>query len=151
MSLDTRGLVAALASHAAASGHFERVNGHEPKDRPTSGLTAGVWVQNLRPTRKSGLNSTSARVEFRVRIYTNMLAEPQDAIDPAVMGAVDALIAAYSADFDLGGRVRNVDLLGAEGNPLGGEAGYLNQAGVMMRVFDLTVPLIVNDAWPQVA
>lgn len=143
----------ALVSHAAALGHFERVNQHEPKAKNPAGqgMTAAVWLQSLAPIRSSGLAATSGRLEFTLRVYTSMLAEPQDAIDPRVLAAVDALLAAYSGDFDLGGTVRNVDLLGAHGTPLSARAGYLDQGGRLYRVMDVALPLIVNDLWNQEA
>lgn len=152
MSLDTKAILAAVQSHVAASGHFERVNGHEPKNAPGNGLTAAVWVQRVAPVAlASGLSATSALLLVNVRLYSNMLQEPQDAIDPNLVGAADALMAAYSSDFTLGGLVRNVDLLGQFGTSLSGEAGYLEQDRKLFRVMTLTVPLVINDAWEQVS
>lgn len=141
-----------VVSHALALGLFERVNTHEPKAKPGDGLTAAIWVQSIGPVPAgSGLSSTTARVVFHVRLYSNMLVEHQDEIDPTVMRAVDALFTAYSGDFELGGSVRNVDLLGQAGVPLSALAGYVNLSGGMYRVMEITLPLIVNDAWAQEA
>lgn len=150
MAIGIQALIDAAASHASASGHFERVQGHEPKSAPGNGLHCAVWVQDIGPVPLgSGLASTTARVVLMVRLYANMLREPQDGIDPALVGATDALLAAYSGDFDLGGNVRNVDLLGAHGEPLSAKAGYLNQDNRLYRVIDIVLPLIVNDVWDQ--
>jgi hypothetical protein len=150
MSLDVRGITNALVSHAMASGLFEVVNGHEPKSAPGNGLTAAVWVQDIGPQEGgSGLQSTTGRLAFTVRIYNGMLSEPRDDIDPNVLSAVDTLIAAYSGDFELGGLVRNVDLLGMSGTPLSARAGYLNQNNTLYRVMDINVPVIINDLWSQ--
>lgn len=152
MTLNTQAIVDAAQSHAMASGWFERVNGHEPKNAPGSGLSAAVWVQELRPSlRRSGLNRTSAVLTLNVRVYTSMLSEPQDAIDPTVMNAVDALMAAYSGDFNLGDADRTVDLLGSEGVPLSALAGYDQIDGKVYRIVTITLPVIVNDSWEQVA
>src|SRR5688500_8225689 len=114
MALAVADIINAAASHAAASGHFDQVNGHEPKRAPGLGLSASVYVSRLGFIReRSGLSSTSALLTLNVRCMTSMLAEPQDGIDPNLLGAVDALMAAYSGDFELGGAVANVDLLGA--------------------------------------
>jgi hypothetical protein len=152
MSLDTQGIIDAVASHAAASGFFERVNAHEPKNAPGNGVTGAVWVDRGGPAPgQSGLSSTSALLVLKFRVYTNMLAEPSDAIDPAVMNALDALVTAWSGDFELGGQVRNVDLLGASGVPLSWQAGYLSQDNRVYRVMDLTLPLVISDVWAQAA
>lgn len=141
----------AMVSHATASGHFQSVNQHEPKNSPGNGLRAALWAQTFRPARRSGLRSTSMRLEYRLRIYQNMLMEPQDAIDPTVLAAADAMFAAYSADFTLGGLIRQVDLLGSDGNPLSATAGYLAIDNKMNRVMDLTIPLVLNDVYDQEA
>lgn len=142
----------AALSHAQASGWFDRVLGHEPKNPPGDGLTLAVWVAAFAPLpARSGLNTTSARVELSARVYMPMLHEPQDEIDPTLLSAVDQLVADYSGDFTLGGLVSYVDLLGAHGEPLGGRMGYLEHSGQVFRVFGLTVPLVINNLWSQAA
>lgn len=150
----TRAVLDQVISHALATGCFERVSGHEPKQKnqASNGITCAVWAQLLAPVGEgSGLSVSSARLELTVRVYTNMLAEPQDDIDPRVLDAVDTLVAAYHADFDLGGEARFVDVFGAYGPGLEARAGYLNQSGVLYRVVDVRLPIIIDDCWPQAA
>ena len=148
--MDTQAFVDAVVSHNLASGRFERVNGHEPKSAPGNGLTAAVWADRLGPVAAaSGLAVTSARLVLMNRLYSPFIQEPQDAIDPNLLSAADVLMAAYSGDFELGGLIRDVDLLGGHGVPLEGQAGYLNQDSKLFRVFTITLPLVINDAWPQ--
>lgn len=145
-------IVEAVVSHAATSGWFERVNGHEPKNAPGHGLTAAVWMQRITPVAaQSGLAATSALLLLNVRVYASMLTEPQDAIDPNLTAATAALMGAYTGDFTLGGLVADVDLLGRHGTALAAEAGYLEQDRKMFRVYTVTVPLVVNDIWEQAA
>lgn len=151
MSLGLSALMNAITSHAAASGQFDRVAGSEPKNAPGKGISAAVWVDRVEPiARVSGLASSGALVVLNVRVYTSMLQDPPDMIDPNLVAAVDALITAYSGDFQLGGSVRNVDLLGAHSSGLGATAGYLEQDGKLFRVMTITLPLVVTDAWEQV-
>jgi hypothetical protein len=152
VSLDIRTILAAVESHALASGFFQAVNGHEPKSAPQNGLTCAVWVEQIGPARGgSGLDSTSVRLALYVRLYSPMMQEPEDAIDPDLMTALDALMTAYSADFTLGDLVRQVDLLGHYGDPLGARAGYLTTSGAEYRVLTITLPLVVDNLWKQVA
>jgi hypothetical protein len=145
-----KGALDGIVSHALSLGLFERVNAHEPENAPGHGLTAAVWVQDIMPVpARSGLNSTSVRLAFTLRIYTSMLREPPDAIDPEVVAATDALMAAYTGDFELGGEVANIDLLGAHGVPLRAQAGYLPIDGKLFRIMDITVPVVLNDVWGQ--
>lgn len=149
MALDTKGIVAAAASHAQTLARFEQVLRHEPKNAPGAGMTLAIWAQNLRPARqRSGLASTSVRLELAERIYLNFRAEPEDEIDERLLDATDALMGAYSGDFDLGAGV-DVDLLGAHGDPMQAAAGYLEQDSKVYRIMGITLPLIVNDLWSQ--
>lgn len=150
VGLDISTLLDKAESHAGQLGLFEQVNGHEPVNPPASGgLTCGVWVSDIVPVRTSGLTQTTARVELSVRIYTTAVQEPMDAIDPQVVGATDALFAAYIADFTLDGTVRQVDIFGAHGEPLRARPGYLTVGDITYRVMTITLPLIADDLWEQ--
>lgn len=150
MAFDPLPILNAITSHALASGYFERVNGAEPANAPGNGLTAAVWADSVSPIAPaSGLAATSARIAFMVRVYASMLQDPPDAIDPNILDATSALLVAYSGDFELGGNVRNVDLLGAHGPGLTGQAGYITQDGQLFRVMTITIPVIVSDVFTQ--
>lgn len=148
--LDITGLLDAAITHASSSGHFETVNGLEPLNTPMSGgLDCAVWVDRVTPVRSSGLNSVSVLVVLNVRLFSSSKSEPRDAIDPELVAAVDTLCAAYCGDFTLGGLVRQVDILGQHGVPLGVRAGYVQQSGDVSRVLTVELPLIVNDLWEE--
>lgn len=147
-------LTAIVASHAAATGLFDQVQGSELTGAPGNGLSCGVWVNDLMPA-TSGLASTSARVELFVRLYTSAFIDPPDIIDPGLLDAVDALWADYIGHFTLDGVLRMVDVRGAHGNPLRVQAGYLTigaqqgTSGRTYRVMTITLPLIVNDLYTE--
>lgn len=149
MALDIDSLLDSVVSHAMASGRFERVNQFEPDNAPGHGLACGVWVDRITALRTSGLNSVTTLVVFNVRIYGSMQSDPPDAIDPNMVKAADALGAAYSGDFTLGGLVRSIDLLGAHGEPFDVRAGYLSMDGTRFRVMTITLPTVVNDLWTE--
>jgi hypothetical protein len=151
VALNIQGILDAVISHAAASGHFEAVNGHEPANAPGHGLTCAVWADQVAPVRSSGLASLSVRLIFNVRIYTSAIQEPPDAIDPNLVAAVDTLCAAYAGDFTLGGLVREVDLLGQHGQPIEVRAGYIQQDGQLYRVATISLAVVVNDLWTEAA
>ena len=138
-----------VAKHALAAGYFDKVNNFEATSAPGNNLDAAVWVQTLEPA-ASGLISTSVRFELEVRIYSSMFTEPRDMIDPQMMAAAWHLMTAYSANFTLGGLVESVDLLGKDGSPLHGEAGYVEIDRRMFRVFTITLSVKINDAFDQV-
>ena len=150
MAVDVTGILGKIVDHASSSGYFDRVNTHEPKSAPGNGVSCVIWVQRIAPVPAgSGLQATTGLLEFSVRVMTNMISEPMDEIDPNIIRAVDHLLGAYSGDFELGGEVRNVDLLGQAGTPMSAQAGYINIDHKLYRVMTITLPLIVNDLWAQ--
>lgn len=151
MALAIVDIIDEVASHALRLGEFERVAEHEPENVNPSGMTFAVWMDRLGPAlESSGLDSTSARLVLYVRIYTSADAAPGDEIDPQMTTAADALMRAYVGDFTLGGIVRQVDVRGIEGVALEGRAGYLeSRDGAFMRIFTITLPLIINDLWSE--
>lgn len=149
MAIDSRGILDALTSFASSSGLFDAVNAHEPKSAPGSGIAASVWITGVEPILSSGLGSVSARLEMQMRLQTSMLQEPQDGIDPALLDAADAMFAAIIADFELNGRVRHVDVLGAHGERLRMATGYVSIGSTLYRVMDLFIPVIINDVWTE--
>lgn len=138
-----------LASICQRSGNFDDVNQHEPKSAPT-GFDASVFMSGLTPAR-SGLTATSARAEFTIRLYQNMLSEPQDAIDAMVAAANWDVMVAINADLTLGGipGIRSVAVLGEDGDALRMETGYITIGSTLFRVFDTLIPVLINDAFTQ--
>ena len=121
---------------------FRTVNFHEPKSAPGTGLRLAIWCQSIEPiAAASGLASTTGYVVCWARAYGNMLAKPEDEIDPRIMTAMTTLIGAYSADFTLGGTIRNLDLLGAYGQKLAAQAGYVTIDSHLYRQMTLTIPV----------
>jgi hypothetical protein len=149
MSFDPQAVIDVLASHATATGFFERVGTHEPKNAPGNGLTCAIWADRIDPALTSGLASTSIRVTFAIRVLSSMTQEPQDAIDPNILNAVSGLFAAYNGDFELGGEARHIDIFGHEGDSMYAEAGYVEVSGRMFRLMQINMPVIFNDAFDQ--
>lgn len=153
MSLDTGAILAALRSEAQRLGKFDKVRGHESKNAPGRDLSLDQWVRSCRPApAASGLAASSAVLVVDLRIYRTMLAKPEDQIDPDVCAAADAIIGGVAANFTLDGLIRNVDIHNAHGGGfLGWVMGYLTIGQNSYRAAVVTVPMIVSDAWPQVA
>lgn len=145
-----RTLFSEVTSHAQSLGIFERVNQHEPENSPGTGASYSVWLSGIAPAAGgSGLAATTGRVEFTGHIYTRQRSRPTDQVDPDIMLLASNVIGAYSGDLTLGGTVRDVDLLGAHGQPLSARAMYVNFQGTPFRVMEITLPVIINDLWAQ--
>lgn len=140
----------ALISHAESLAVFSEINPHAPIRPPQTKKTGvslsielGPWV----PVPSSGLAMTSGRITFVHQLWSSLMQRPLSGIDVQVFGALAALVASYSADFTLGGLVREVDLFAMSAEP-----GYVPDfEGEPFRVIRLDVPLIVNDMYEQEA
>lgn len=149
MSLDCRALLNDVVDYTAQLGVFESVNMHEPISEVGT-YTASVVVQDIVPARgASGLNATSVRVEFLLRIYVTTMQAPLDEVDPDIADATSQVLNAFSGGFSFGDTVRQVDLLGEFGTPLSAKAAYVNLSAVLYRVMDIVIPVIVDDVWDQ--
>lgn len=149
---DFNAILQAVQDHASASGLFETVNMHEPKNAPGNGLNLACWIDYIGPAaNQSGLNKTTGLLVVTARSYSSMYQTPYDDIDPNLLAAVSTLMTAYSGDFQLGAKVKNIDLQGMSGRKLEAQAGYVSIDNKLMRVMDITIPMIINDIWDQVA
>lgn len=156
-TLDLPDLMSELRSVVMRLGHFDDCGAHEPREAPNNALYAAFWLASVRPARAaSGLASTSTIVTVTGRIYVpagDGVSLPYDRIDQRMFAAADRLLAAFCAKFTLGGRVRNVDIFGAHSPGLSAEAGYAafgGARGKKFRIMTITLPLIVNDMYPEV-
>src|SRR5258707_1115902 len=141
-----------VTSHAASLGLFDsQVGTHEPKNAPGNGLWCAIWVQGIGPIPSSGLASVSGRVELRARIGSSMLQEPPDSVDPAIPAAPTDPAGGYAGHLTLGATVRAIDLIGMHGTPLSAQAGYITIGQQMSRVIEITLPILINDMWSEIA
>lgn len=148
--LNTPAVITAAIDHLRTTGLFESVQDHESTSANTGGLTADVWVADIKPVpEQSGLAITSALLILTVRIYLNAMPPADNKLEQTITGAADVLLAAYNAAFDFDGTVTNVDLLGQYGTSLSAVGGYVTIGGVFFRCMTITVPCVIDDVWPQ--
>jgi hypothetical protein len=122
---------------------FSAVLDYEPKAPPT-GYTAAVWLQSVTPVGDaSGLAKVSMIYALRIRLYRDMLEEPAD--DKRMLERIDNLFDDLFGDFDLGATVRAIDIFGTYGQSVSVTTGYVDVGGVMYRIGDFELPLIVDD------
>lgn len=138
-----------LVSTALQSGLFSAgVDSFEPKSAPPNGLYFATWIEDIQPIPlRSGLNVTSARVEMMCRVYRSMLADPQGRIDIELGQGSSYMLNQLTGDFGIDAAY--IDLLGAYGDPLGTQFGYIQLDQSMFRIADTTVPFIADDVFDQ--
>ncbi len=141
---------AAAVSEAKKLAIFESVISHEPKSKPVSLPACAVWTQHIVPVAAvSGLAATSGRLGLRARIYLNFLGKPEDKIDPELIRLTSTLLGAYSGGFTFGETVMEIDLLGAYGESLSAQAGYIHHDETPFRVMEINLPVIIDELWTQ--
>src|SRR5258708_6539443 len=138
-------LFAAVVPVVKKTGRFRDVITHEPKAKPASLPAVAVWWDKLMPARSSGLSSTSGVIQFCVRVYqASMLEKPEDDIDKKLLASVALLLDVLIGGFTLGGQVRAVDVRGMEGQPLEARSGFISHDSTLLRVAQITLPVIVH-------
>lgn len=153
--VDIDDLYSAVTSVPQATGYFDRVNQHEPTQAPGRGLTCGTWLDRIEPALSSGLASTTGLFVFSVRLYTSAFHPDPDQMDPWLTKANNAVFGSYIGNVGLDlSFVRNIDVRGMTQERLVSRAGYITMAGPgdskrVYRIYTITVPVIVNDAWDE--
>ena len=148
--LNSPAVITAAIDHLETTGLFESVQDHERTAASTGGLTADVWVADIKPLApQSGLAVTSALLTLTVRIYINATPPADNGMEQAIAGAVDTLMIAYNAAFNFDGAVSWIDLLGEYGTALSAAGGYVVVGNVPFRCMTITVPCVIDDVWPQ--
>ncbi len=151
MAIDIQNILDNVASHMMSTGHFDAVIGYVSKQSPSTGISAALYVEDIQPIRSSGLSNTSIRLELEIQIYSSTYQEPYDTIDSNLVRAVDAVFTNLIGDFDLGSEARHVDVFGAHGGNVRVRTGYMNLDGAEYRVFQIRLPIVVDDVWAQAA
>lgn len=155
-TLDIQGLLDAVCSVAQRIGHLDTCATHEPREAPNTAAHGAFWWNGMRPVRVSGLAGVATCVTLMGRIYlpagngTNL---PYDRIERELLAITDRLMAGFCGQFTLGGRVRNVDIFGAHSPGLSSDPGWARFGGAngaVFRIATFTLPLIVNDMYPEV-
>lgn len=142
----------ALTDHASALGVFETVRTGEFKSTPPQGMAFAVWVNNLGASAEgSGLASTAGLAQVTARIYIPMLGRDEEGIEGRLADAADGYLERLNGDLTIGDLVRNVDMLGMDGPALEWTFGYLTIDKTLLRVADLPIRAVKNDAWEQAA
>lgn len=141
----------AVLSHAEASGHFDQVGEHTPKNAPGTGITAAITLRRIVPVpARSGMASTTLRADWRLELYRPMEGTPGQ-IDPSLAAATIQVFARLSEDLTLGGLVSEIPLLGAYGSSgLTADQRYVQfPEGGHYRLVEIAIPTIHDDVLIQ--
>ena len=81
-----------------------------------------------------------------VRVWSSALQKPLDGIDPEFLAAACSLMGAFAGGFTIGGTVRNIDLFAMSAQP-----AYVDFEGKPFRIIEISLPIIINDLFAEVA
>ncbi len=136
-----------VQSYAQELGIFQGVDLHDPWNAPGNRLFCSINLggAKLLPT-ASGMISASGQVTLVIRVWSSALQKPLDGIDPEILSAACSLMGALAGGFTLNETVRNVDVFGMSAQP-----AYVDFEGKPFRVVEISVGLVINDMFAEVA
>lgn len=145
---------AALLDAVSGIGWQNGVIDHEPLSAPDGdGIVVAVFPSEPMAAlaESSGLAAADTRIGFIVRLMYNALAMPQG-INPRgreieLLDGFDKVMEVLIGGFTLGGTTRSIDVLGESGEQLSGQWGYTQIDSAIFRIVDITVPVMINNAW----
>jgi hypothetical protein len=144
MAFDITSTLNAIASFLEKRGEFQLVTIGEPKSPPTGDMSAAIFATGASVV-GSSLQTTIEIHEVTIRIYRNMLTEPEEDNEIRTSQAVTGVTSDLLSDYDLGSSVRNISI-GEYGKSLTATWGYIDVGGTIYRSVDLSVPFIVDGS-----
>jgi hypothetical protein len=144
MAVKIKTVLLSLKSKLQASGRFKSVSIGDPSEPPNSPHAAVILRRYEHTT--TTLGKTVERRTAVVRIYQKAFESPEDTeylLDDIIAEVEEDIF----GDLKLGGTIRNVEPLGVTV-----EFGYLavgrdrGGAGIMYRIADISIPMIVDDS-----
>lgn len=152
VDVQIKAIMSKVISVVQGLGLLETVNGGQAMHMPGAGLRASVWPGRITsPPGSSGLSKVSIVLPVMIRIFGPARAIQVDEIEDEMLDVIDKLADAYVGKFTLDGLVRAIDIHGRFGQPMTIEPGYLDIQDGTCRVETMTLPLIINNAWEEVA
>lgn len=143
-----RGFTDAMRSHLMATGRFTDVRIGEPKDPPAN-FTAALMSDEA-DVPETTLSANVDRYAFVIRVYANMR-DNEEQIELRLLDIYDETEAELFGEFDLGGTIRSIDATGYRGTWGYQSIGRTDGTGIMYRILDIRVPVIVDDSATFVA
>ena len=149
MAFEIKNTLHAVETYVTNLGLFSTVQIDEPKQPVGRGLHAAIYMQSVSITTIYLGGDTRESHVVQLRVYKDMLAEypdPQNSLEAELTSVVSKLMSNLLGDTDLESSVMSIDAGGIDGTSMTATYGYLSLGGVMYRVVDISIPLIVNGS-----
>lgn len=149
MAFDISNTLHAVKTYIQDLGLFQSVQIGEPKGALPQGFHAACFMTSVGITSVYVGGETRESHVIMLRIYKDMLAEqsdPQSNLETEIAVVVSKLMANLLGDTDLESSIMSIDAAGMDGTSMAGSYGYIELGGVIYRICDVTIPLIVNGS-----
>lgn len=152
--LNAASVLAALKTVFEATGCFDAgvitSSGVAP---PPVGMSVQIYaIPPWKPLKeRSGLRTTSMLTTWAARMLTPIGTPPADDLDMNLLTAYSTVMNVLVGGFTLNGQVEQLDLLGAYGVGMPMDPQYLQMGGDVYRAMTLTLSLVLDDVWEEVA
>ena len=149
MAFDIKNTLHAVETYVQNLGLFSTVQIGEPKQAVGQGLHAAIYMQSVSVIMIYVGGETRESHIVQLRVYKDMLAEntdPQNNLESELASVVSKLMENLLGDTDLESSIMSIDAGGMDGGAMTATYGYLSLGGVMYRVVDINIPLIVNGS-----
>lgn len=141
MAFNALSTLRSVQSCLSASGYFADAIVGEPTQPPNQhGVTAALFMDSVEVVGTT-LSGTIERHSIGLRMYRNMLDDPNGDADTDLDQAVAHIEEDLLGDFDLGESIRNLNASG-----LSVDWGYVDVGGTEFRVADMELSFIVDDS-----
>ena len=149
MAFDIKNTLHAVETYVQNLGLFSTVQIGEPKQAVGQGLHAAIYMQSLSIIMIYLGGETRESHIVQLRVYKDMLAEntdPQNNLESELASVVSKWMENLLGDTDLESIIMSIAAGGMDGGSMTATYGYLTLGGVMYRVVDINIPLIVNGS-----
>jgi hypothetical protein len=145
MAFDISRTLEVITNHLSTSGYFAHIELGDPKAPPSENIAAYVLMDKVSVVEMT-LQSPRELHVVTIRLFKNMLEEPQSGIETEMARAASDIMASFYGEFDLDETIVFIDIAGIYGSPMSAEWGYIDSNHVMFRTCDINIPLIVDDS-----
>ena len=152
MSFDAAATMNAVKAHLtdASPELFFAVEIARPVTPVGEGPTASIHVESMSVVETTLVRAIELHL-LKVRVYQAAHTQALETRETEAARIVSEVMDLLYEDFTLGGRVRNVDVAGQYGTPLGATFGPDEIGEAEYHVADITLPIIVDSATDFVA
>lgn len=141
-ALNLRTTFERMKSHLQASGRFPGgVTVGKPAGMPAD-IACAIEIERFGPPEdaQTTLSNLQGELTMKFSLYANEQLDPREEVEFRLLDAMGEILEDFFGDFDLDGLIRNWNPAGVSM-----EAGFGDFGHGQVRVFALSIPMVIND------